>query len=240
MMAWQVFDQKVTDMLRDEYRIRRVTKVTGNTLEELAPKLEGVDPDQFLKEVKAYNAAVPDRCALQSPQSSTGAAPRDWTCRRRNWANVLDKPPYEAYAITLRHHLHLWWGCAPTTTAAVLDNRAQSDPGSVRRGRADRRHVLLQLSGRHRPHVRRDFRPHGRQQRRSARQGQLIWRRRRRPSRISRRLANTPYERMRARIREGALPPGCAGPRGGGRRTVGDQPHPGARGAASARGRRAS
>ena len=52
MMAWQVFDQKVIDMLRDEYRIRRVTKVTANTIEDLAPKLEGVDPDQFIKTVK--------------------------------------------------------------------------------------------------------------------------------------------------------------------------------------------
>ena len=42
--AWQIFDQKVTHLLRDEYRIRQVTKVTGNTLEELFAKLDGVDP----------------------------------------------------------------------------------------------------------------------------------------------------------------------------------------------------
>jgi tricarballylate dehydrogenase len=27
--AWQVFDQKITPMLRDEYRIKQVTKVTA-------------------------------------------------------------------------------------------------------------------------------------------------------------------------------------------------------------------
>ena len=99
MMAWQVFDQKVTDMLRDEYRIRRVTKVTGNTLEELAPKLEGVDPDQFLKEMKEYNAAVqtdvPFNPAVLDGRGTTGLE-----VPKTNWANVLDKPPYEAYAIT--------------------------------------------------------------------------------------------------------------------------------------------
>ena len=44
MFAWQVFDQKVEHLLRDEYRIKQVTKVVANTLEELAGKLEGVDP----------------------------------------------------------------------------------------------------------------------------------------------------------------------------------------------------
>jgi tricarballylate dehydrogenase len=33
MFAWQVFDQKVEHLLRDEYRIRQVTKVTANTLQ---------------------------------------------------------------------------------------------------------------------------------------------------------------------------------------------------------------
>ncbi|MGH3748599.1 MAG: FAD-dependent tricarballylate dehydrogenase TcuA, partial [Micromonosporaceae bacterium] len=33
LFAWQVFDQKVVHLLRDEYRIRQVTKVTANTLQ---------------------------------------------------------------------------------------------------------------------------------------------------------------------------------------------------------------
>ncbi|MGH8014183.1 MAG: FAD-dependent tricarballylate dehydrogenase TcuA, partial [Candidatus Binataceae bacterium] len=56
--AWQVFDQKVTHLLRDEYRIKRVTKVSAPSLEELVGKLEDVDPAGFLDEVHAYNAAV--------------------------------------------------------------------------------------------------------------------------------------------------------------------------------------
>ena len=31
--AWQVFDQKVTHLLRDEYKFRQVSKVTAPTLE---------------------------------------------------------------------------------------------------------------------------------------------------------------------------------------------------------------
>src|ERR1700722_7462665 len=56
--AWQIFDQKVKHLQRDEYNIRRITKVTGATIEELAGKLEGVNAAQFVKTVAEYNAAV--------------------------------------------------------------------------------------------------------------------------------------------------------------------------------------
>src|SRR5437867_8353296 len=39
--AWQVFDAKVKDLLRNEYRIKFVTKVVAGSIEELAGKLEG-------------------------------------------------------------------------------------------------------------------------------------------------------------------------------------------------------
>src|SRR6202022_1915785 len=56
--AWQIFDQKVKHLQRDEYRIRQVTKVVANTLEELAPQLEGVNAPQFLKTIAEYNKAI--------------------------------------------------------------------------------------------------------------------------------------------------------------------------------------
>ena len=99
MMAWQVFDQKVIDMLRDEYSIRRVTKVTANSIEELAPKLEGVDPDQFIKTVREYNAAVQTDVKF-NPAVLDGRGTTGLEVPKSNWANVLDEPPYEAYAIT--------------------------------------------------------------------------------------------------------------------------------------------
>src|ERR1700719_4483134 len=59
--AWQIFDRKVTHLLRDEYRIKRVSKVSANTLEELAGKLEDVDAAGVLEEIVSYNAAVRTR-----------------------------------------------------------------------------------------------------------------------------------------------------------------------------------
>jgi tricarballylate dehydrogenase len=57
MFAWQVFDAKVSHLLRGEYRIRRVTKAEAGTLEELAEKLDGVDAAAFLRTVHEFNAA---------------------------------------------------------------------------------------------------------------------------------------------------------------------------------------
>src|SRR5712664_3210746 len=56
--AWQIFDAKVIPMLRDEYRIRQVTKARADTLEELVGKLDGVDPANCLQTIAAYNKAV--------------------------------------------------------------------------------------------------------------------------------------------------------------------------------------
>jgi len=97
--AWQVFDAKVTKLLRSEYRIKFVTKESANSLEELAPKLEGVNPEQFLKTVREYNAAVrnevPFDHTVKDGKCTVGIAPA-----KSNWAQPLDTPPFDAYATT--------------------------------------------------------------------------------------------------------------------------------------------
>jgi tricarballylate dehydrogenase len=97
--AWQVFDAKVTHLLRDEYRIRQVTKVRADTLEELAGKLEGVDPAGFLATVEAFNAAVRTDVPF-NPNVKDGRAAEGLAVPKSNWANPLDQPPFEAYAVT--------------------------------------------------------------------------------------------------------------------------------------------
>lgn len=97
--AWQVFDSKVVNLLRNEYRIKFVTKVTANTIEELAQKLEGVNPDRFVQTVKEYNAAVqadiPFDHTVKDGRKTVGIEPP-----KSNWAQALDTPPYEAYQTT--------------------------------------------------------------------------------------------------------------------------------------------
>jgi tricarballylate dehydrogenase len=97
--AWQVFDQKVKHLQRDEYRIRQVTKATGNTIEELAGKLDGVNAAEFVRTVEAWNRAVRTDIAF-NPNIKDGRCTEGLAINKSNWANPLDAPPYEAYAVT--------------------------------------------------------------------------------------------------------------------------------------------
>ncbi len=99
LFAWQVFDQKVTHLLRDEYRIPRITKESANTFEELATKLTGVDPEGLLRTIREYNtAARPD--VPFNPNVHDGLCTQGLAINKTNWANKLDKPPYDAYGVT--------------------------------------------------------------------------------------------------------------------------------------------
>ncbi|MBC7710896.1 MAG: FAD-dependent tricarballylate dehydrogenase TcuA [Rhizobacter sp.] len=113
--AWQVFDGKVKGLLRNEYRIKFVTKVSANTLEELATKLDGVNADAFLKTAHAFNASVktevPFDHTVKDGRGTTGIEPI-----KSNWAQALDTPPYEAFQTT----------CGITFTFGGLRTIAQS------------------------------------------------------------------------------------------------------------------
>jgi tricarballylate dehydrogenase len=97
--AWQIFDAKVKHLLRDEYNIRQVTKVSAPSVEELAEKLDDVDAQSCIEEIRAYNAAVRQDVAFD-PNVKDGRGTRGLLVEKSNWANTIDQPPFEAYAIT--------------------------------------------------------------------------------------------------------------------------------------------
>jgi tricarballylate dehydrogenase len=97
--AWQLFDAKVRHLLRDEYRIKQATRVTAQTLEDLAAKLEDVDGPAALATLSAYNAAVRTDIAFD-PNVKDGRRTEGLAIPKSNWANTLDTPPFEAYAVT--------------------------------------------------------------------------------------------------------------------------------------------
>src|SRR5581483_8727944 len=97
--AWQIFDAKVKSQLRDEYRIKQVTKATAQTLEELVMKLDDVHADNALAEIKAYNAAVRQDIPF-NPNVKDGRRTEGLDINKTNWANTIDTPPFEAYAVT--------------------------------------------------------------------------------------------------------------------------------------------
>jgi tricarballylate dehydrogenase len=97
--AWQIFDQKTKHLQRDEYRIRQITKVTADTIEDLAKKLDGVDAAQFVKTIAEYNAAVRKDVPF-NPNVKDGRSTQGLAINKSNWANTIDSPPYEGYAVT--------------------------------------------------------------------------------------------------------------------------------------------
>ena len=100
MFAWQIFDQRAVPELRDTYRIRQVTKVTGATLGELAEKLDGVDAARFLRTIEEFNKAAPDDDAPYNVAVKDGLATHGLIIPKSNWARRIDRGPFEAYAVT--------------------------------------------------------------------------------------------------------------------------------------------
>ena len=125
--AWQIFDAKVSHLLRDEYRIPRVTKVTADSLEALAAKMDGVDSDGLVPEIARYNAAV-DVSTPFDPTVKDGRGTHGLRVDKTNWANRLDTPPLEAYGVTCGITF-TFGGLAVDQAARVVSEEGAPIPG---------------------------------------------------------------------------------------------------------------
>ena len=125
--AWQIFDRKVTHLLRDEYRIRQVTRVTADSLEELVGKLEDVDAARALETIRGFNAAVRTEVAFD-PNVKDGRRTEGLAIPKSNWANPLDTPPFEAYAVSCGITF-TFGGLRITRDAQVMDTDGAPMPG---------------------------------------------------------------------------------------------------------------
>jgi len=127
MFAWQIFDKKVSHLLRDEYHIRKITKAEAPTLEALVEKLEGVDPQRCLATIDAYNRAVRRDIAFNSVVKD-GRCTEGLAVPKSNWANTIDTPPFHAYAVTCGITF-TFGGVKVSPHAAVQDVAGKDIPG---------------------------------------------------------------------------------------------------------------
>jgi tricarballylate dehydrogenase len=97
--AWQIFDSKVSELLRSEYRIRQVTAAKAGSIEELAGRLDGVDKGKLLKTVERFNESV-RRDIPFNPNVKDGLSTQGLDPPKSNWANTISEPPFEAYMVT--------------------------------------------------------------------------------------------------------------------------------------------
>jgi tricarballylate dehydrogenase len=124
-LAFQIFDQKTVPLLREEYRIRQVTKAEAATIEDLARQID-VDPEALARTVREFNAAVqegPFNPAVLDGKRTAGICPP-----KSNWALPLDQPPYVAFAVTCGITF-TFGGLHVDPRARVLDTGEQPIPG---------------------------------------------------------------------------------------------------------------
>ena len=123
--AFQIFDQQVLHLLREEYRIREVTRAEDATLEGLARKLE-IDVEGFVRTVREYNAAV--QPGAYNPAVKDGKGTRGLTPPKSNWALPLDAPPFVGFAVTTGITF-TFGGLRITGDAQVVDAEQRPIPG---------------------------------------------------------------------------------------------------------------
>jgi tricarballylate dehydrogenase len=125
--AWQVFDAKAAPLLRGEYRIKEATRVRAETLEELVGKLEDVDAARALATLRAFNAAVQTTLPFD-PNVKDGRGTVGLAVPKSNWANPLDTPPFEAFAVTCGVTF-TFGGLKIDAGARVMDAEGAAIPG---------------------------------------------------------------------------------------------------------------
>lgn len=125
--AWQIFDAKVKQQLRDEYRIKQVTRRVSDTLEGLVAQLEDTNQAAALEEIQRYNAAVRTDIPF-NPNVKDGRCTEGLAIPKSNWANTIDTPPFEAYAVTCGITF-TFGGLRINTDAQVIDTDGLPIPG---------------------------------------------------------------------------------------------------------------
>jgi tricarballylate dehydrogenase len=98
-VAWQIYDRKVAHLLHDEYRAPTARRFQGDTLAELAGKLDGIDRDALQATVAAFNGAVCRDIAFD-PGKKDGRSTTGLAVPKSNWAETIDTPPFEAFPVT--------------------------------------------------------------------------------------------------------------------------------------------
>jgi tricarballylate dehydrogenase len=123
--AVQIFDSKTIAMVRDEYRIKQVTKAEAQTIEELAKALD-IDVEGLVRTVAGYNAAC--RPGDYNPAILDGKHTEGITPPKSNWALPIDEPPYYGFVVTCGITF-TFGGLRIDTDGAVQDTTDTTIPG---------------------------------------------------------------------------------------------------------------
>ena len=96
-VAFQIFDDKVKHLLRDEYRIPQCTMARADTIEELALRLD-IDQQGLVETVRQFNVSAAD--GEFNPTVLDGKGTQGIDPPKSNWALPIDTPPFLGYSVT--------------------------------------------------------------------------------------------------------------------------------------------
>lgn len=128
-IAWQVYDAKLDEQVREEYRLRGVSRVTAPTLRELAEKMNAassMDVDQFLRTIEEFNGSIDTSRPLD--RSILDGRCADVDVPKSNWAEPIAHSPFTAYAVTCGITF-TFGGLHIDTSSRVLGYDGESIPG---------------------------------------------------------------------------------------------------------------
>lgn len=124
--AFQLFDQQTVHRLRDEYRIKEVSKAEADSIEELATDL-GINPHQLKLTIDEFNTACQGGDydpTVRDNVSTHGISPP-----KSNWALPLNQPPYVGFAVTCGITFTFGGLRSIANTGQVLDTENIPIPG---------------------------------------------------------------------------------------------------------------
>jgi tricarballylate dehydrogenase len=121
--AFIIVDSKVVD---DVAHMGPSRPVTGDSIKELARRLDIENVEQTIETIEEFNAACdPDE---YRPNELDGNSAEGITPPKSNWALPLDEPPYRGYPVTGGYTFG-FGGVGITPEARVLDTRDEVIPG---------------------------------------------------------------------------------------------------------------
>ncbi|MBI4189768.1 MAG: FAD-dependent tricarballylate dehydrogenase TcuA [Betaproteobacteria bacterium] len=125
--AYQIYDARVTHLLWEGYKSKYATRVAAGSIEELAEKLNDVRKDQLLRTIREFNASIKTDRPF-NPNIKDGRCTTGLDIPKSNWANLIDTPPFEAYAVTCAITF-TYGGVRITREAQVQNTNLEPIPG---------------------------------------------------------------------------------------------------------------
>jgi len=124
-VAFQIYDAKVIPILRPEYQ--SALKVESHSLKELAEELD-INVENFLQTVKTFNESIVKDDQPFLTYKLDGRRTQGLTPDKTNWAQKIDTPPYQGYAVVCGLTM-TYGGIRTNEKAQVIDTSEQPVKG---------------------------------------------------------------------------------------------------------------